>query len=339
MTDHKGRTLVFNPTAEEAIRQNNINYQPSKILAAFERDVAKLMPYIDTTIDDRSDKYVIWSDSPTIDRKIKGMDGRWSADKRLFHSRLTSVHIEQELANMKLPEWMEVEYPPIIIDSEEKYDPAYKVCKSLWSSSGRGVLIDPSGEAEAMRRRFVTEHVKNDRYAVQEIFLKRAMELAFLFYVHKEGDISYLGTNYYSSATNGSFGIEIIGGEGIGRVLSGYSEDIEKEAAEYLKKAIGRVVLQHHYHGYVGVDAMVYEGTDGKKRLRACVEANLRMTMGNINLGIRKKFPEGIKAQWSIVVKSKAEIPAATLEEALREGKGGFKLMEGEVFAAVGKIL
>ncbi|MDO4461839.1 MAG: hypothetical protein Q4C30_04990, partial [Bacteroidia bacterium] len=303
MQDKRGRRLVFNPTAEEAIRQNNGNYMPNKGLVMFERDVAALMSYLDTDIDDRSEEYVVWSESPTIDRQLFHLDGKWSQEKRLFHSRLTSVKVEKALSNMELPEWLRVEYLPLVLASDADYNTEYKVCKSLWSSSGRGVIIDPKGENDAQRRRFLMDHIKNDGYAIQEMFLDRRVELAFLFYVHKDGRVSYLGTNYYGSASNGAFGVEYLGVAPMQDYEGDIGKDWEDVASGALAEAIRQTIAGEKYHGYVGIDSMLYVDDRGKIRLRACVEVNLRMTMGNVNLGIRKMFPQGVKAKWWIEVK------------------------------------
>ncbi len=340
MFDHKGRRLIFNPTAEEAIRQNNINYQPPKILAAFERDVAQLMPFADTDIDDRSDKYVIWGSSPTIDRQVLGQGGAWSTEKRFFYSRLTSVKVERALSKMPLPDWMKVKSLPLIVQTAQDFDTSYHVCKSLWSSSGRGVIIDSQGINIHQRRRFIEDHIKNDGLAIQEIFLQRLVELAFLFYVHKDGTVTYLGTNYYGSASNGTFGVEYIGINPMAEYETLVGKDWESIASRHLADALREVVVPEKYHGYLGIDSMLYLDNEGIPHLRACVEVNLRMTMGNINLGIRNCCPPDIKASWSIVVKKEGVIlPGTSLKDAIRHPIGSFILMNGEKFAAVGEFL
>lgn len=333
------RRLIFNPTAEEAIRQNNVNYQPSKILAQFEKDVALLMPYVDTLLDDRREDTVVWSDSPTIDWQVYGKRDRWDDQKRLLHSRLTSVEVEKALSKRELPYWMTVEYLPKVISNSAEFDESYKVCKSLWSSSGRGVMIDKEGKEIDQRRSFVKKHVELDGYAIQEIFMQRLVELAFLFYISKDGEIIYLGRNHYKSAENGAFGIEMIGTDPMKEYENILGDKWENSVCSQFFIILKEVLADKGYRGYVGIDAMLYVGKDGNPHLRSCVEVNLRMTMGNINLGIRKTVPEGIEAEWSIVVKNKVDIPKRSLKEALELGKGSFLIAEGEIFAAIGRIL
>lgn len=335
----ESRRLIFNPTAEEAIRQNNVNYQPSKILAQFEKDVALLMPFVDTSTDDRRGDTVVWSESPTIDWQVYGIRERWSEEKRLFHSRLTSVEVEKALSKRELPQWMTIEYLPKVVSRSEEFDESYKVCKSLWSSSGRGVLIDKDGSNTEQRRQFVQAHVGNDGYAVQEMFMDRLVELAFLFYIDKNGQVIYLGRNHYKSAENGAFGVELIGTDPMEAYMSILGDQWEHSVCSQFFIVLKEVLAEKGYRGYVGIDSMLYVGKDGNPHLRACVEVNLRMTMGNINLGIRKIIPEGIKAEWSIVVKNKAELPRRTLKEAIEAREGSFLIAEGSVFAAIGRIL
>lgn len=333
------RRLIFNPTAEEAIRQNNVNYQPSKILAQFEKDVALLMPFVDTSLDDRREDTVVWSDSPTIDWQIYGKRERWDDQKRLFHSRLTSVEVEKALSKRELPHWMTVEYLPKVISNSAEFDESYKVCKSLWSSSGRGVMIDKDGKESEARRRFVKKLIETDGYAIQEIFMQRLVELAFLFYIGKDGEVIYIGRNHYKSAENGAFGVEMIGTDPMEEYVRVLGDKWESSVCSQFFIVLKEVLADKGYRGYVGIDSMLYVGKDGNPHLRSCVEVNLRMTMGNINLGIRKMFPEGVEAEWSIVVKNKVEIPKQSLKEALEERKDSFLIAEGEVFAAIGRFL
>lgn len=333
------RRLIFNPTAEEAIRQNNVNYQPSKTLAQFEKDVALLMPFADTLKDDRREDTVVWSDSPTIDWQVYGKKERWGEEKRLFHSRLTSVEVETALSKRELPQWMAIEHLPKVISRTEEFDERYKVCKSLWSSSGRGVLIDKEGINVEQRRQFVKTHLDADHHVIQEIFIERLVELAFLFYIDKDGEVEYLGRNHYKSAENGAFGVELIGIDPMKEYESILGDTWEHRVCSHFFIVLKEVLAEKGYRGYVGIDSMLYRAEDGNPHLRACVEVNLRMTMGNINQGIKKIVPQGVKAEWGIVVKNKVKLPEKSLEETIQEGKGSFLLAEGEVFAAIGCIL
>ena len=72
------------------------------------------------------------------------------------------------------------------------------------------------------------------------------------------------------------------------------------KAAEYLKMAISAMNWNGLYTGPIGVDSMLYRDDEGHLKMRLCIEANVRYTMGNVNLAVARCFPQGARAEWGI---------------------------------------
>ncbi len=53
------------------------------------------------------------------------------------------------------------------------------------------------------------------------------------------------------------------------------------------------------YDSIATEEAMAYDDA-GRVMIRLCIEANIRYTMGNVNLGIRRCLPPDMDAEWSL---------------------------------------
>ncbi len=330
------RIFVYNPTCEIALGNGTGTYQPTRQLAEFERDLAGLMLFAcsegDFVVAESPDTLLLqtlrragigipqfitqaearkliagghqlvpWGKSIEVFKRF-GMNDEAAAfdgEKRLLHSRLTSVDLEERIARLPLPEFLQTNFLPRIISTESEAlsilsSPPY-VLKSQWSSSGRGVQIVQDQSTTKAAMDFALSRIRRGEKVIVEPLLSRISELSFLFCINECGSVDYLGKNVFQADEKGNFGKEIIG-KAVGENLP---TDWEQASVEILKNVLVEWSSETDYKGFIGFDSMIY--SDGESvRLRLCTEANLRMCMGNVNLGVAKMIASGSSFEWSI---------------------------------------
>ncbi|MCF0191195.1 MAG: hypothetical protein HUJ96_08040 [Marinilabiliaceae bacterium] len=326
--------FFFNPTCEIAIGQNNVNYQPPKLLKAFENDISPLIFYAykhSCSVREVERYYSIhdyfaWGDSPTISHQREGL-GKWTEERRLLHSRLTSVAIESYLTKMELPDWARPESIPVVASEYENKLSHRIVAKSLWSSSGRGVVIANADNSNL--EKFVRAQLTSDGRIIIEPFMKRLVEMTFLFWIGGVDMILYLGINYFSSDKSGKFGYELIGINPMDEYEQYLPKNWEERSSKWLAEALQHEVADNGYIGFVGVDAMLHHSLfdDDKPHMRLCMEANLRLTMGNVNKGFAMQT-NGKRGRWRIAGRKEYD--------SLEHYETEFVLAKGDSFVAFG---
>lgn len=231
-------------------------------------------------------------------------DGYNDQHRRLF-SRLTSVAVDDALASAELPDFFREEVRPRIVDDvdmlPELVGDGMCVLKTLWSASGRGVSLVSRPEFVKPAIVRFSANVRNDGAVVWEPLLDRVVDFAMLFEVCPNGNVIYLGKNYYRSDEAGRFGVELIGCDPIHQYVEAglVPADWEQIASEKLRCAISQSVSPSLYVGPVGVDSMLYRRKSGEMAIRLCIEANVRHSMGNVNMRIAKCF-EGESLEWTL---------------------------------------
>lgn len=231
-------------------------------------------------------------------------DGFTDEHRRLF-SRATSVMLDDALARLPLPDIFVQDERPVLVADEAVLASMVRerccVVKSMWSASGRGVsLVNKPEFVDAAIARYGGS-IRRDGQVVVEPLLSRVADVALLFFLHGDGCVEYLGRNYYRSDAVGRFGVELIGIDPIAAyVASGeWPSDWNEQAVSALSVAIASLGIERLYSGPIGVDSMLYREADGRMKMRLCIEANMRYTMGNVNLAISRCFP-GIEAEWGV---------------------------------------
>lgn len=232
---------------------------------------------------------------------IKNMS-RFNEEMRIFLSRQTSAIVEEKLSTMNLPQYAQSDFIPQIINDFGKAEILIKqstcVLKSLWSSSGRGVLILDTKEHVSNALIWAKDKIDHDGGFIFEPLLKRKCEFSLLFKITENNEIIYLGKNYFAADNAGRFGNELIGFDEMNSFS--FPTNWETEISTILTETIKQLDFASKYKGYIGFDAMAYADSKGKIKIRPCMEINLRTCMGNINLEISKCFAKGVKAQWHI---------------------------------------
>lgn len=233
------------------------------------------------------------------------LSSQFTAAHRQLFSRLSSVELSNALIQSVLPSWCQQEQSKVVSSADELHQLMLQgpcVLKSLWSASGRGVtMVDKAEYVPATFRRY-EGYLRTDEAVIAEPLLNRIVDFAMLFSVGSDGEVTYLGKNFYRSDKSGRFGVELIGHN----PLQPYEDsgalpsDWETVAANLLSCAIKSLSWHLLYSGMIGVDAMLYLDDSECVKMRLCVEANLRYTMGNVNMAISRALGNGVQMEWGI---------------------------------------
>lgn len=152
--------------------------------------------------------------------------------------------------------------------------------KSPWSSSGRGVINASLLSEEELRRR-VMGIIRRQGSVMCEKSLDKVKDFAMLFY--SDGTcVRFQGFSLFFNENNGAYaGNMIASQEEIFSVLNSYVPHVDIYELANKMQIILTDIVSNHYHGYLGVDMMIYQER-GQCHVAPCVEVNLRMTMGAI---------------------------------------------------------
>ena len=248
-----------------------------------------------------------WGESPQLFHSLlltEQLHAFGAARRKLF-SRLTSVAIETAIARQPLPEYARIGTLPTIItdakilESITANEP--RALKSLWSASGRGVVLVRKAQHVAPAVVWARGILRRDGAIVSEPFLRRVAEFSLLFVKRADGSVEYLGKNVFRTDVAGRFGAEVIDNDYFTEKVRQWNIPADWEAAvvPLIADAIESCSDIASYAGPIGLDAMFYADGDTVK-LRCCTEANLRLSMGNVNMSVARYFSRTATAEWKI---------------------------------------
>lgn len=149
--------------------------------------------------------------------------------------------------------------------------------KSPWSSSGRGVIATATLTAERVMK-FAADSIRHQGSVMAERAYDKTVDFAMLFEC-REGLAMQRGTSVFLTDKRGAYSGNLLAPEA--ERLATVSRHIDPAAMESVREALTGLLTRHIapcYNGILGVDMLV--ATDGT--LDACVELNLRTTMGYV---------------------------------------------------------
>lgn len=166
------------------------------------------------------------------------------------------------------------------------------VLKAPVSSSGRGIQILRKPSLNSSNRQWVTGILNQQSYLIAEPFLNKLADLSFQFSIDPAGEPQYLGYSVFETNTNGQYKNSLIYPRN--SLTSSFAairentETIIEITANILCEALKQSVYSQFHRGFLGIDAILYKGTEGLK-IQPCIEINSRMNMGILTLQIEKK--------------------------------------------------
>lgn len=152
------------------------------------------------------------------------------------------------------------------------------VIKSIYSSSGRGVLISRQGINETAHRR-ITDNLRRQQATIIEPLWENICDFASEW-ICRNNEAHYLGLSRFDTDEHGRYaGNKIKSQTELTESLPGNTKKYLPEILARQKQLINELIASH-YDGPLGIDMLI----DNDGYINPCVEINLRMTMGHVAL-------------------------------------------------------
>lgn len=218
-----------------------------------------------------------------IDPRLLPSEHKLDILRRLSHRRLT-VEIHSFLRTGLEP--IEAFTPDECIRAVERWHNV--IAKYPWSSSGRGIFHGGEGFEKSFLQR-CTGAIGAQGSVMIEQALKVDTDFAMLFHAHLREGVRFVDYSLMLNHGTAYAGHQVLPSAAIHDLLS---RKVGQETLENTRRGLEEFLssrLIPHYEGYLGVDMMVYIGSDGHLRLNPCVEVNLRHTMGTMVSLLRQR--------------------------------------------------
>lgn len=286
------RLYVFNPENDMALANGSAGYVPPAPIRKFRKDnwtLPKIWAGENDIVWDGKENlrdYDItevcpWGWSRAIVHELQKAGVRrdvmpsdeWIDNIKILSSREFATKIQQEL---KLDiavcqTWGQVDL------FVRKY--GRSVMKTLWSSSGKGLMMTDANNARA----WMENAVSRDGAIVCEQWMDKSLDFALEFYVDKDGTVVYEGLSVFSTAATGRYLWQDCRTEHERKQL--LLAKVKEEKLDMLinwwrERLMGPDIRAFGYYGPMGIDMLV----DSQGRINPCVEINWRMTMGHVSI-------------------------------------------------------
>lgn len=157
------------------------------------------------------------------------------------------------------------------------------VVKAPWSSSGRGVRYASAEDLSVLR--WAANVIKQQGGVTVEPYYNKVKDFGMEFEVI-DGKVVYRGLSLFETVKGAYTGNILASEEEKEKMMAAY---VSREQLEDIRQnIIGKIepAVRNLYSGPFGIDMMVCADEDGKTFVNACVELNLRRTMGHVALDL-----------------------------------------------------
>lgn len=173
------------------------------------------------------------------------------------------------------------------IDFWKKHPGCY--FKAPWSSSGRGVMWTQDLEEKHIHP-WTRGIIQRQGSVMAEIGVERALDFA-TEWICTNGEAKYAGVSVFSTSSRGKYhGNMELPQQELNRIIAAASSLWNDDVVKAQKHTLESVVAPF-YNGPVGIDMMI--STHGE--IFACVEMNLRITMGMVAIPEFRNFIHEIR--------------------------------------------
>ena len=235
---------------------------------------------------------VPWGRSPKVCRWMAehGIGEAWQEAWKDSYSRLTARNVLLQLMDA-LP-FVEEGIVPRVCHSLEEVKQATEsgdwLVKAPWSSSGKGQLrlkhpINPKADE------WMGGILKRQGYLMLERRLDKVQDFAMEFQI-ANGTAEFIGWSCFATGEHGEYqGNDLAPQECLEKKLRGLlGAKIIGLLKTHLPAALQTAFPD--YAGCLGVDMLVYRGTDGQLKVHPCLEINLRCNMGIVALHLAARY-------------------------------------------------
>jgi hypothetical protein len=237
-------------------------------------------------------------------------NAEWQTSYQAFFSRSTGVQLSNEIINISRPlSHIRIPHLPLQANSVDElkkqvnYFNGKVVLKAPWSSSGRGIQKIDTTKNRQPDYFWAQGIIKQQGFILVEPLLNKLHDLSFHYHIFPEGEVKYLGHNFFITDDAGRFKGSYIDAFPVQIINTNELDDLTKAiivTSETLKTALAKMALHNHYTGPVGIDALWYEAENGQRQMHPSIEINLRHTMGLINIQLRQYIHPSSTASWQI---------------------------------------
>ncbi|WP_445591478.1 hypothetical protein [Sunxiuqinia sp. sy24] len=162
------------------------------------------------------------------------------------------------------------------------------VLKSPLSSSGRGLQVIRKQLLNESNKRWIKTMLDQHGYLIAEPLFQKRTDLSFQFELKTSGELIYHGISYFETNSNGQY---------LGHHLNPssevrhryFTEQTLASIANLLAGQLRKSIYHSSYHGFLGIDALIYE-VNGKIKMQACLEINPRFNMGILSQFITQRI-------------------------------------------------
>ncbi|MCU4176711.1 hypothetical protein [Carboxylicivirga sp. N1Y90] len=227
--------------------------------------------------------------------------------KELF-SRITTYKLAKELSKLKQAKHdfiHPISIPEKIIqiaDAEKMLalNPNGIVLKTLWSSSGRGLIFVRNKKDLSITEPWLTSKIRQHQFVLAEAILDKVQDASLQFIINENNEYEFLGINYFDADSQGRFDKEYFHTPNHLQNTIPDTEGWIGEVANMIINSMKAIHLHNKYKGPVGVDALFFKTQSGDLKFYPLIEANLRCNMGLINLALKKRIHSKAQGSWKI---------------------------------------
>lgn len=206
---------------------------------------------------------------------------------RMLSHRRTTIPLLRRLVDV-LPDTLGCRHEAHDLEDVRKWlsQKGAAVCKSPWSSSGRGVRFVEKN-LDANLEGFLRNVLTHQGSVILEPCYHRLMDFAMEFMVEGE-NVRYEGLSLFDTRHGAYVGNMLATEEEKWKTLgSAVPEEVVLPIIPALEEGLAETFAG--YQGPLGVDMMVVEA-DGRRKVHPCVEVNVRRTMGWAALAIAQRI-------------------------------------------------
>ncbi len=339
----------FNPTAELAVANGCLSYQPPLALQRFEYDLAcipMLYSGCDATIavqygvpqhlidmwqyvgletpsfapmstlpqlcKEQKFRLQPWANSPNLRRifpaynenERKGLQQleipEWHPELNLLSRRDTALPIWKELVAYGLAIDEDI---PVFCNTMGELESAVaakerSVIKLNHTSSGRGLFF-VNGKISPVDKARITKQISHG------CIVENQREKIADFSIHfapKENKVAFLGWTEMHNGVNGRYhGNAVSNSETIRLETENINiNEMLEPILKFYSERLRTSPYMQIQNGPVGIDMLLYRGSDGNIMLHPCVEINARHTMGYVSLSLKKLLHQNAHGTFTI---------------------------------------
>ncbi len=220
--------------------------------------------------------------------KINSPNYRWNSAYKDFYGRKTALKVLSlflksypENRKMFIPD----EHIPEIVYHIHDIQALLKrwnkiVVKAPHSSSGRGILPITHHELNQNILQRIQQSINQSGYAMCEPYLDVVAQISLQFQIDSE-NCRPVSIQAFESSPKGNYVGNYVGKFPVTHQSKEFLSKIDwNDFSNKLATILWKINTQNYYHGFFGIDTLLYKTSNGELKLNPCSEINLRKNMG-----------------------------------------------------------